>query len=91
MVDKMEKSEKFMKVAGIIALRKIELYRTMIAEFARQNKKLDYAAEVKIKEYISRLDNGRLLAPSEKVKINPSFTLKDLNLNIKGMIKELGY
>lgn len=84
----MEEKHKVMGIMGLIALRKSELFYKVISELSQEKQ---VSNKDKIKTYIAQMENEIFLSKKEKEnkKINPKLELKDLEIDIPSIIKEI--
>ncbi len=84
----MEKEEQALNMIGLIATRKTELYQNIIEEIPE--KEVD---RQELATNIAEIDNTAFLTEEEieEDKINPENNIEDLDLNLEGLIANLGY
>ena len=87
----MEEKHKVIGIIGLIALRKSELYYSVVNKLSKE-KQISEKDKEKIKKHIAEMENERLLSNEEKKnkKINPKLKLKDIDTDIDAIIKEIG-
>ena len=86
----MEEKHKVIGVLGLIALRKSELFYTVVNELSKE-KELSEKDKEKIKRHISKMENEMFLSKEEKQSkiIKPKIKLKNIDLDIQKVIKEI--
>ena len=86
----MEEKHKIIGLMGLIALRKSELFYTVVNELFKE-KELSEKDKEKNKIHISKMENEMFLSKEEKQskKIKPKLELKNIDLDIQKIIKEI--
>lgn len=86
----MDKEEKALNLLGLIATRKTELYENLVEEIPEEE--LDDQDKEELRNRISKMDNEAFLTEEEieKDEANPENSVEDLDINIEGLIKNLG-
>lgn len=86
----MDKEEKALNLLGLIATRKTELYKNLVEEVPEEE--LDDENKEELSDRISEMDNEAFLTEEEieNDKANPENTVEDLEINVEGLIKNLG-
>jgi uncharacterized protein YpuA (DUF1002 family) len=86
----MEEKYKVMGIMGLIALRKSELFYKVVNELSK-DRQISEDDKEKIKKYVSEMENELFLSKDERQnrRINSKLKLKDIDLDIQKVIKNI--